>query len=687
MPNTYLNRDLSWLGFNHRVLLEAANPNVPIYERVKFLAIFSSNLDEFFRVRMSSLLSLEGQYTAENDETESSFLPQIQAQVRRSQQEFGRLITTEILPELARQGIHLYYGEPLRPEHAGAVSAYFFSHLLAHLQPVWLNETSPLATNVPDSALYMAVSLTTPDGQPCFAVVNIPDQNVPRFLLLPPAADGTQHIAFIDDLMRAHMAALFPGYGVAGCYSVKLTRNADVSIKDEFAGEMDDNIARMLEQRKAGHTTRFLYDPAIPAALLEALARAFGLLPKALVSGGRYHNLSSLMSLPNPIGASLTYPPQPPQPVAALQSETSLFDQLDRQDFLLSTPYQSYNPVLRFFNEAATNPAVTEVFVTLYRIASDSAIGHALISAARNGKRVTVFVELKARFDEANNLKWSKRFKAAGIRLVYSIPKLKVHAKVALVRRQVGNKTQQYALLSTGNFNENTARFYTDHTLLTSHSGLCTDLAALVTYLQTRTQPSDYPPVHFAHLLVAQYNLMPHFMALIDREIANHRAGLPAHITLKMNNLQERTMVDALYKASRAGVSIDLIVRGICVLIPGVAGQSETIRVRRIVDRYLEHSRIFVFHNAGQSETYLGSADWMNRNLHRRIEVCFPVYTPALRTQLWQQLQAQLADNQQATELNTDTEWVFVAAGSTPLRAQQEIYETVQRNAIPLNIK
>jgi polyphosphate kinase len=672
-PNTYLNRDLSWLSFNHRVLLEAANPSVPIYERVKFLAIFSSNLDEFFRVRMSSLLSLEGAYTAENDEAEPSALPAIQAQVRRSQQEFGRLITDEMLPELARQGVHLYYGEPLDPAHAGAISDYFYSRVLAYLQPLWLDETPTLAPDVPDSALYMGVALVGPTGQPRYAVVNVPDQHLPRFLRLPTTPGGSHPIVFLDDVMRHHMTALFPGYVVAGCYSVKLTRNADVSIKDEFAGEMDTLIARMLEQRKAGRTTRFLYDPAIPTPLLDALARAFGLLPKALVPGGRYHNLSCLMSLPNPIGPPLTYPAQPPRPIAALPGDTSLFDHLDRQDVLLSTPYQTYNPVLRFFNEAATNPTVSEVFVTLYRIAPDSVIGQALISAARNGKRVTVFVELKARFDEANNLKWSKQFKAAGIRLVYSIPKLKVHAKVALVKRQVGHTTQHYALLSTGNLNETTARFYTDHTLLTSHTGLCADLAALVTYLQTRTQPAEYPPIQFGHLLVAQYNLMPRFEALIDREIANHRAGMSARITLKMNNLQERTMVDKLYEASRAGVPIDLIVRGICVLIPGLPGQSETIRVRRIVDRYLEHSRVFVFHNAGHPDTYLGSADWMNRNLHRRIEVCFPVYNRVLRTALWEQLQAQLADNVQAYELKSTTEWEPVTGGE-PVRAQERIY-------------
>ncbi|MBO0939843.1 polyphosphate kinase 1 [Fibrella sp. HMF5335] len=674
---TYINRDLSWLSFNHRVLQEAANPHVPVYERVRFLAIFSSNLDEFFRVRMSSLLSLEGQRTAENDDAEPLFLPAIQAQVMQSQQEFGRLLVEEVLPELDRQGVHLYYGDPLRPEHAAAVSDYFFSRVLGLLRPIWLDEAPTKPLNVPDSALYLAVSLQGPGGQQR-ALVNIPDQHLPRFLALPPIA-GHHFIAFLDDIIRPHLSALFPGYRVVSCHSVKITRNADVSIADEFVGQMDENIARMLDQRKEGHTTRFLYDPAIPADLLTTLQTAFGLLPQSLVLGGRYHNLSSLMNLPNPVGNDLNYPPQPPHPVAGLQGEKSIFDRLDGRDYLLHTPYQSYNPVLRFFNEAATHPDVTDIFVTFYRIAADSAIGQALLSAARNGKHVTVFMELKARFDEANNLRWSKQFKAAGIRLVYSIPNLKVHAKIAFVKRRINGQERRYGLFSTGNFNENTARFYTDHILLTSHPGLTTDLDQLVRYLQTRKQPAQYPPIAFDHLLVAQFNLLPQLLALIDREITHHQAGRPARITLKLNNLQDQTMVDKLYEASRAGVPIDLVVRGICTLLPNVPGQSETIRVRRIVDRYLEHGRVFVFHNNGQPDTYLGSADWMSRNLHRRVEVCFPVYDPTLSQQLRQLIDVQLADNTQATLLNEHADWEAVSNSQPPLRSQAAIYERLRQ--------
>lgn len=667
----YIDRDLSWLSFNRRVLQEAANPAVPLYERMRFLAIFSSNLDEFFRVRMSALLAYETLQTTENDGMEPGLLADVQAIVNQCQEEFGQVLRGQLLPQLQQQDIHLYYGEPLRAEHQTAVSDYFFSRVLAFLQPVWPERGGSLA--FADNALYMAVSLAEAPGRARYALVNVPHEHLPRFLTLP-MLDNCHHLLFLDDVIRPHLATLFPNRTVTGSYGIKITRNADVSIADEFVGEMDANIAWMLDQRQSGRTTRFLYDATMAADMLDFLADCFALPHTALIAGGRYHNLSSLANLPNPIGAALNYPPQPPLPLPDLQGDGSIFDRIGERDYLIHPPYQSYNPVLRFFNEAATDPDVQAVFVTLYRVASDSAIAQALISAARNGKQVTVFVELKARFDEANNLRWSKQFKAAGVRLVYSIPTLKVHAKTALVKRQRGWKSQYYGLLATGNFNESTARFYTDHVLLTSHAGLTQDLDLLFAYLQNRDQPADYQYILFQHLLVSQFNLMPRFLALIDREIANQRAGLPAGITIKLNNLQEKTMIDKLYEASRAGVRIELIVRAICTLVPGVPGQSETITVRRIVDRYLEHGRIFVFHNNGQPETYLGSADWMNRNLHRRIEVCFPVYDPALQEQLRQFLDRQLADNTQATELNADHSWEPVMAKKPPIRSQQAIY-------------
>ncbi|GAB3221683.1 polyphosphate kinase 1 [Spirosoma arcticum] len=692
---TYFNRDLSWLHFNKRVLREAANPAVPLYDRIRFLAIFSSNLDEFFRVRMSALLVISDLNDgAALDRADAYLLADVQAMVQRCQEEFGRLLRDQILPQLVQQRVHLYYNEPLLPAHQPAVTDYFFSRVLAFLQPVWLDETHSASIQLPDNALCFIVSLVSianPD-QTRYALLPIPRQNLPRFFELPASADG-HHLLFLDDVIRQQLPTIFPDFTIQGCYGIKINRNADVSIADEFSGEMDANVAWMVDQRSAGVPTRFLYDATMPPDLLDFLTRYFGLTRPELIAGGRYHSLSDLSDLPNPVGRSLTYPSRLPIAYPALQGDASIFTQIDQRDYLLHLPYHSYNPVLRFFNEAAIDPDVREIYVTLYRVASESAIVNALISAAHNGKQVTVFVELKARFDETNNLKWGKRMKAAGVRLIYSIPALKVHAKTALVKRQRGWRSEQYGLLATGNFNEGTARFYTDHVLLTSHSGLTQELDLLFAYLQSREQPAQYAFLPFQHLLVAQFNLVDRFLGLIDREIANHRARQPARITIKLNNLQEKTMIDKLYEASRAGVRVELIVRAICTLVPGVPRQSEHITVRRIVDRYLEHGRVFIFHNGGNPETYLGSADWMNRNLHRRIEVCFPVYDVALQTQIRQLIDFQLADNTQAQVLGSTTDKAPVADDSpaeleastnrSPVRSQEAIYGWLADQVIP----
>jgi polyphosphate kinase len=395
-----------------------------------------------------------------------------------------------------------------------------------------------------------------------------------------------------------------------------------------------------------------------------------------LIDGGRYHNLKDFGSLPNPLGSKLTYPNWSPLPHPAFTNDISIFQIISEKERMLHLPYHSYNYILRFFNEAAIDPKVKEIFVTLYRVASDSHIVNALISAARNGKKVTVFVELKARFDEANNLRWSKRMKAAGIRIIYSIPGLKVHAKVALVKRYDQKQWTNYSFMATGNFNESTGRFYTDHVFFTTHPEFSLELEMLFDYLQSRKQPADYMKIPFKHLLVSQFNMMKRLSQLIDREIANAKKGLPARIIIKLNNLQEKVMISKLYKASRAGVQVDLLVRSICCLAPGLPKQSEHIRVHRIVDRYLEHARVFVFHNNGEPECFMGSADWMNRNLYSRIEVVFPVYDKELCGQLDKILDLQLRDTRKAVlvdaELNNNR--IPTPAGEASIAAQEAIY-------------
>jgi len=375
----------------------------------------------------------------------------------------------------------------------------------------------------------------------------------------------------------------------------------------------------------------------------------------------------------------LTYDHWPSVPHPDFSTSNSIFRTITGGERLLHLPYHSYNYILRFFNEAAIDPQVKEIYVTLYRVAANSHIVNALISAAKNGKKVTVFVELKARFDEANNLKWSKKMKAAGVRIINSIPGLKVHAKIALVNRFEDGNMNRYSLLATGNFNETTGRFYTDHVFFTSKKEFSDDLQQLFIYLQSRLQPEEFGKINFKHLLVTQFNMIKRFRKMIDREIENAKAGLPAHIIIKVNNLQERDMVEELYEASRAGVKIDLIVRSICCVAPGIEGQSENITIRRIVDRYLEHARVFMFYNNGDPEFYMGSADWMSRNLYSRIEVIFPIYDEKLKKQINDILQLQLNDTKKAVLFRADlSNEKILTIGDRSIPAQEAIYNYVK---------
>ena len=687
----FLNRDLSWLSFNHRVLSEAADPTVPLYSRISFLSIFSSNLDEFFRVRMPSIFaftSIDAKKTSLRDEYPKELVGQVQTMVLQHQEEFGKILREQILPELQRNQICLYYGEPVRAEHTETVREYFLSKVLSFLQPLILQKENQAQVFLENNALYFIVDVELPDsgGKHAYALLNIPSSHLPRFSELPMLGDDN-YIVFLDDVIRENLEEVFPGYTIHGAYSVKLTRDAEMNLEDEFAGDIAEKIERQLEKRDTGHATRLLFDKQMPAEVREFMKQYFLLRDEEMVEGGRYHNLKDLGSLPNPLKGKLTYAPWPSVAHPGFNTHRSVFQTIAEKERMLHLPYHSYNYILRFFNEAAIDPNVREIFVTLYRVAADSHIVNALISAARNGKKVTVFVELKARFDEANNLKWSKKMKAAGVKIINSIPRLKVHAKVALVKRQEGKELKNYSFLATGNFNESTGRFYTDHVMFSANPEFGKELDWLFGYLQSRKQPAEFGKIPFKHLLVSQFNLLKRFGQLIDREIENAKAGKPASIIIKVNNLQERDMVAKLYKASRAGVKVQMLVRSICALAPGVPGQSENITVHRIVDRYLEHARVFVFHNNGEPEYFMGSADWMNRNLHSRIEVCFPIYDPALCRELETILHFQLTDNKKAVLITSDVltgaanNLRVLSAGLEPQAAQQSIYDYVKQTA------
>lgn len=666
----YFDRDISWLQFNDRVLQEAENTRVPVYDRIRFLSIFSSNLDEFFRVRYPALIALQKNAETAESQPDEALLERIQQIIHLQQEHFGQILTRQLLPELEKENIHLYYNEPIAPVHEKIINDLFHTRILSYLQPVMLQGKAPVMLD--NNGLYFIVQLQENETV-AYAVLNIPQAFIGRFIQLPDL-DGKHQVIFIDDAIRQNIAHAFPGKQIKAVYSFKMTLNGDVGIQDEASAELEDEIQQMILARETSLPTRFLYESGMPAAISAFIKSYFQLTDAELVAGGRYHNLKDLADLPNPIGKSLLYTPMSPLEHPVLKDKPSVLQAVDEQDVLIHLPYQSYDYILRFFNEAAIHPDVTEIYVTLYRVAADSQIASTLISAAKNGKKVTAFVELKARFDEANNLRWAKKMKAAGVRIVYSIPNMKVHAKLALVKRKEGWKSTYYALLATGNFNERTAGFYTDHVLMTTDREITRDVDLLFAYLPARRQPEDYGFLHFQQLMVARFNMQDRFGEMIRREIAHHRAGRKAQITIKLNNLQEKEMIHLLYEASNAGVKIDLIVRSICCLVPGVPGMSEHITVRRIVDRYLEHARVFIFENGGAEEIYLGSADWMVRNLHRRIESVFPLKDDRLKQQIREIIRLQLSDNVQARLIGSDGSMSVPAGSNTPVAAQQEIY-------------
>ncbi|HEU5168525.1 MAG TPA: polyphosphate kinase 1 [Chitinophagaceae bacterium] len=680
---TFINRDLSWLSFNHRVLLEAADESVPLYSRIQFLSIFSSNLDEFFRVRMPSIYaftSINAKKTSLRDEYPENLSQSVIEYLQGQLEDFGRIFTRQILPSLEENNIHLYYGDSIREEHKETIMDFFLSRVLSFLQPVILKKENRGAIFLENNYLYFIVDIEDTDSPDVheYALLNIPSDQLPRFSELPKIEDK-HYLLFLDDVIRENLAEVFPGYKIHGAYAVKLTRDAELNIEDEFTGDLADKIEKQLGKRDIGLATRFLFDGKMPVGIRDFLKQYFGIRDEEMVEGGRYHNLKDMGSLPNPTGKNLAYDPWPSVRHPDFSTSNSIFKTITEGERLLHLPYHSYNYILRFFNEAAIDPQVKEIYVTLYRVAANSHIVNALISAAKNGKKVTVFVELKARFDEANNLKWSKKMKAAGVKIINSIPGLKVHAKIALVKRFEDGNMKHYSLLATGNFNETTSRFYTDHVFFTSKKEFSDDLQRLFIYLQSRLQPEQFGKITFKHLLVTQFNLIKRVRKMIDREIENAEAGLPAHIIFKVNNLQAREMIEKLYQASNAGVKIDLIVRSICCVAPGIEGQSENITIRRIVDRYLEHARIFMFYNNGDPEFYMGSADSMSRNLYSRIEVVFPIYDEKLKKEINDILQLQLSDTKKAVLFRADlSNEKLPAVGNKAIASQEAIYQYVK---------
>ena len=677
----YFKRDISWLSFNYRVLLEAEDETLPIYERIKFLSIYSSNLEEFYEIRVAEHrgVIMKKNFTEESGAEAEETLAEITEEVNRQQREYYRIFS-KVLQELNRQDIYLYQDSRPEPFHEEFVHNFFNEEVFPFLSPVMI-QAGDIRTFIRDRRLYLVIRMmkkskrmAEPDYVPdyYYALMKIPYAKVPRFIELP-THEGKHYIMFIDDIIRANLSSIFPGYVVESCYSIKISRDADIYLDDEKGGNIVENIRKKVKKRKIGALSRFMYDSNMPDDFLAFICNAFGITTDDLVLGGRYNNLQDLIKLPNPRGKELEQQVPSPMRVPFLDEMGSVFRAVKKRDILLHFPYQSFDYLIRFLMEAAFDPKVDEIKITQYRVAENSAVINTLISAAQNGKKVTVFVELKARFDEENNMSTAERMEQAGIRIIYSIPGLKVHAKVAVILRkdtEDGCKRRDFAYLSTGNFNEKTARIYSDMALLTSNAELITDINKVFAVLEGKLAGPT-----FRHLLVARFNMVPELTRMIHREIEHVKAGRKGRIVLKMNGLHDQNMINELYNASENGVEIDLIVRGICCLVPN-RPFSANIKVTRIVDMFLEHSRIWYFYNDGEEELFLTSADWMRRNLNRRIETAFPILNAEIKRNIIDILNIQLQDNVKACLIDEHLHNNFKRDGNpVKVRAQLAVYE------------
>ncbi len=675
----YIHRDISWLSFNYRVLQEAKDPNVPLMERIKFLAIYSSNLDEYFRVRVANHRNLvRAGKKAQKDLTfePEKVLKQILKIVNEQQIEFTRIFEEEIIPDLVTNGINIRR-KKFSDEQIEFMTEYFHNHLQPFVHPIILIEDKikPFLNN---ANIYLALQLKEKKNEaakPLYAILRIPSDKTSRFVEIPSRSRNVHEIVMLDDIVRHAAQFIFPGFDIKGSYSIKLTRDAELYIDDEFSGDLISKVKKSLSKRNVGVASRLVYDRAMPSDFLDYLKRAFNLHDYDLSPEGSQHNNSDFFAFPKFGKINLTDTELPPLHYQALES-SDIFRSIDLRDHMLYFPYHSYESVIKFFESAAIDPEVTHIKIIQYRVAKVSRIMKALMQAVKNGKQVTAFIEIKARFDEEANIKWGEKLEEAGVTVFYSMPGLKVHSKIALVRKVSKGKTLLYSYLSTGNFHEKTAKLYTDFGLFTSDTRITHEAMRLFRYLETKRKPDQ----SFDHLGVGQFNLNKVLEHAVKTEIKNAKHGKPAEIILKLNSLQEKNMIKSLYKASQAGVKVKLIVRGICSLVPGIKNISENIEAISIVDRFLEHPRVFIFHNDGDEKIFISSADWMARNLHHRIETIVPIYDKEIQKFIRDILNIQFNDNTKSRILDQYNDNKYkVGDSDLSVRSQLEIYHFIKR--------
>ena len=674
----YIEKELSWLSFNERVLQEAADKSNPLIERMRFLGIYSNNLDEFYKVRFADLKRriLIGEVQG-SVSTPRHLLKKIQQRVMKNEQEFDGLYN-ELLLEMARNQIFLINERQLSPNQQSWLRHYFKHNLRQHITPIVINDETDLIEFLKDDYTYLAVEIIRGE-EIRYALLEIPSDKVPRFVNLPPETPRRRKpMILLDNILRYCLDDIFKGffdYDALNAYSMKMTRDAEYDLVTEMESSLLELMSSSLKQRLNAEPVRFVYQRDMPSSMVELLCEKLNISNyDSLIPGGRYHNFKDFIGFPNVGKANLVNKPLPQLRHVWFDGFRNGFDAIRNRDVLLYYPYHTFEHVLELLRQASFDPSVLAIKINIYRVAKDSRIMDAMIHAAYNGKKVTVVVELQARFDEEANIHWAKRLTEAGVQVIFSAPGLKIHAKLFLISRRENDEIVRYAHIGTGNFNEKTARIYTDYSLLTADARITNEVRRVFNFIE-----NPYRPVTFEHLMVSPQNSRQMLYQLIDHEIANAQNGIGGGITLKVNNLVDIGLVDRLYAASGAGVKINLLVRGMCSLIPDLPGISENIRVISIVDRYLEHDRVYIFDNAGDKKVYLSSADWMTRNIDHRIEVAVALLDPVLKQRVLDIIDLLFSDTLKARFVDKELSNRYVPRGNRrKVRAQLAIYDYIK---------
>lgn len=674
-------RDLSWLAFNERVMQEAKDPSNHVYDRIRFLGIFSNNQDEFFRVRVAALNKMVALGKAAKMHLEANpdkILRKIQQTVVVQQTEFDRTYA-DIIKELEQRGIYMKSETQLTEAQQAYVSKYFEEKVRTEIVPLMI-ESIPVMPLLHDKSIYLACVLggaNEAGPMQSYALIEIPSKVLPRFLILPND-NGHTDIILLEDIVRFNLHSLFAPFGFdkfAG-YIIKVTRDAELEIDNDVNTNIIYELERGLKNRKKGRATRFIFDREIDPTLLKYLTKRLSLTKKDnLIAGGRIHNFKDYMNFPSKVFTDMK-PRQGSFVHPLLKQPVRIMHVLEQQDVMLHFPYHSFDPVIDLLREAAIDPFVQSIRVTCYRLAKDSKIMNAIINAVRNGKQVTAVVELRARFDEEANLAWKERLEEEGVKVILGHPTMKVHAKLCIIKRRENNRTKQYGFVSTGNLNEGTARYYGDHCLMTTNRNILADVNRVFDFLE---EPTQRLPLlkNCKTLPVSPLTMRRTFINMLNKEIREAKKKKPASATIKLNSLVDETLIAKLYEAATAGVEINLIIRGICCAYTEQKSFKGHMHALSIIDEYLEHARVFVFHNAGNPQVYISSADWMVRNLDHRVETAVPIYDEAIKQELIDILNIQLAENVKGRKLDNDqsNDYIQRNEGDKIVRSQVAIYQ------------